>query len=156
MLPSPSRYTVLKKHGTRSDPSVVALTDRSVRVAKRIENNVSSSSEAYREPLHHHIFALVMVRFYWTYILECADGSYYVGMTNDMDRRLEEHQSGHDPLAYTHTRRPLKLVFSEMSNTPEQAIELEKKLKRWSRAKKEALIKGEFHLLPELSKKKFK
>jgi putative endonuclease len=97
-----------------------------------------------------------MVRFYWTYILECADGSYYVGMTNDMDRRLEEHQSGHDPSAYTYTRRPVKLMFSEMSNTPEQAIALEKKLKRWSRAKKEALIHGEYVLLPGLSKKKFK
>ncbi len=96
-----------------------------------------------------------MTRFYWTYILECADGSYYVGMTNNMERRLEEHQSGIDPFAYTFSRRPVKLVFTEMSHDPEQAIALEKKLKRWSRSKKEALIKGEFTLLPALSKKKF-
>ncbi len=67
-----------------------------------------------------------MTRFYWTYILECADGSYYVGMTNNMERRLEEHQSGIDPFAYTFSRRPVKLVFTEMSNSPEQAIDLER------------------------------
>ncbi len=96
-----------------------------------------------------------MVRFYWTYILRCSDGSYYVGITNNMDQRLEQHQSGADPGAYTFTRRPVKLVYQNMSMTPDAAIELEKKLKGWSRAKKEALIKGEFELLPKLSKKNF-
>jgi len=96
-----------------------------------------------------------MVKFYWTYILRCADGSYYVGMTNNMGQRLEQHQSGTDPSSYTFTRRPVELVYENMSMTPEAAIALEKKLKGWSRAKKEALIKGEFELLPKLSKKNF-
>ncbi len=96
-----------------------------------------------------------MVRFYWTYILRCSDGSYYVGITNNMDQRLEQHQSGTDSGAYTFTRRPVELVYQNMSMTPDAAIELEKKLKGWSRAKKEALINGEFELLPKLSKKKF-
>jgi putative endonuclease len=96
-----------------------------------------------------------MVRFYWTYILRCSDGSYYVGITNNMDQRLEQHQSGTDSGAYTFTRRPVELVYQNMSMTPDAAIELEKKLKGWSRAKKEALINGEFELLQKLSKKKF-
>ncbi len=96
-----------------------------------------------------------MVRFYWTYILRCADGSYYVGMTNNMDQRLAQHQSGSDPSSYTFTRRPVELVYENMSMTPEAAIALEKKLKGWSRGKKEALINGELQLLPLLSKKKF-
>jgi putative endonuclease len=72
-----------------------------------------------------------------------------------MDQRLEQHQSGTDSGAYTFTRRPVELVYQNMSMTPDAAIELEKKLKGWSRAKKEALINGEFELLQKLSKKKF-
>ena len=96
-----------------------------------------------------------MVRFYWTYILRCSDGSYYVGITNNMDQRLEQHQSGTDSGAYTFTRRPVELVYQNMGMTPDAAIELEKKLKGWSRAKKEALINRKFELLQKLSKKKF-
>jgi putative endonuclease len=75
------------------------------------------------------------------------------GVTNDIDRRLYEHESGIDPKSYTFKRRPLKLVFQEMFNDINQAMAFEKQIKGWKRAKKEAIINGDWHLLPELSKR---
>ncbi len=93
---------------------------------------------------------------YFIYILKCSDGTYYTGVTNDVSRRVAEHQSGDDPKSYTYRRRPVKLMFfAEFSNI-EYAIGKEKQVKKWSRVKKEALIEGKFELLPELSKKKSK
>ena len=88
---------------------------------------------------------------YTVYILRCADGTYYTGVTNDLDRRVWEHQSGHDSRAYTFRRRPLKLVFQEHFPDVNQAIAFEKQVKGWRRAKKEALIARRWDLLPELS-----
>jgi len=92
---------------------------------------------------------------YYIYILECSDNTFYTGVTNDLSRRLEEHQSGINNNSYTHNRRPVKLVFSCEFNNIEVAIAKEKQIKKWSKAKKNALINGDFDLLPELSKKKF-
>ena len=91
---------------------------------------------------------------YFVYILLCSDNSYHTGVTNDLERRLYKHQNGVDPNSYTFKRRPLKLVFSEIFNDPKQAIAFEKQIKGWRRAKKEAIINGDWHLLPELSKSK--
>jgi len=63
------------------------------------------------------------------YILLCADGSYYVGVTNDIERRLVEHQQGLSKEAYTFKRRPVKLVFHEYFPDPQQAIAFEKQIK---------------------------
>ncbi len=90
---------------------------------------------------------------YFVYILLCSDNSYYTGVTNNMERRLYEHETGLNPNSYTHKRRPVKLVFSEVFNDINQAIAFEKQLKGWKRAKKEALINGNWDLLPELSKR---
>ena len=73
----------------------------------------------------------------FVYILLCSDNSYYVGITNDVFKRFEEHQTGYDYKSYTFNRRPLQLVFYTSWN------------------KKEALINGQFEDLPNLSKKKF-
>jgi putative endonuclease len=70
-----------------------------------------------------------------------------------MERRLYEHENGVDPKCYTFKRRPIKLVFHENFNDITQAIAFEKQVKGWRRAKKEAIINGDWHLLPELSKK---
>ena len=86
------------------------------------------------------------------YILECADTSYYVGVTNNIDARVEEHNQGINRKAYTYKRRPVKLVYCEHFNDINQAIAFEKQIKGWRREKKEALIRGEWHKLPELSK----
>jgi putative endonuclease len=75
----------------------------------------------------------------------------YVGVTSDIERRLMEHNAGIYPEAYTHSRRPVKLVFYQYFMDPSQAIVFEKKIKKWSRAKKQALIDGDFDRLQNLS-----
>ena len=93
---------------------------------------------------------------YYVYILKCSDNTYYTGVTNDIYRRLNEHQEGKDANSYTFKRKPVQLVFyTEFSNV-EVAIEKEKQIKKWSKNKKEALINGNFEMLPNLAKKKFK
>ena len=89
------------------------------------------------------------------YILKCNDESYYVGITNNIFRRFEEHQNGIDLKSYTFNRRPLELVYFTSFTNIEVAIEIEKKIKKWSKAKKKALIENRFSDLPNLSKKKF-
>jgi len=91
------------------------------------------------------------MRQYFVYILKCADGSYYTGVTNDVDRRFDEHQSGYHPKAYTFKRRPLELVFYIDFPDPMQAIDFEKQVKGWSRKKKEAIICGDWERLRELA-----
>jgi putative endonuclease len=88
---------------------------------------------------------------YFVYILKCKDGSYYTGVTNDVERRVEEHQAGISLSAYTYTRRPVQLVFFERFTTPDEAIAFEKQVKGWSRKKKEAIIENNWHKLKELS-----
>jgi len=90
----------------------------------------------------------------WMYILICADDSYYVGSTKDIERRLWEHQSG-SGAQYTAHRLPVKLVYSEEFDRVVDAFNREKQIQGWSRAKREALIKGEYESLPALAKKKF-
>ncbi len=88
----------------------------------------------------------------YVYVLECSDNSYYIGVSNDAEKRFQEHSAGINRNCYTYIRRPLKLVFSEIFSDPNSAIAFEKKIKGWSRAKKKALIEGRWELLPELSK----
>jgi putative endonuclease len=89
---------------------------------------------------------------YFVYILLCSDNSYYTGVTNDIDRRFAEHESGGSLTSYTFKRRPLKLVFCEQFIDVNQAIAFEKQVKGWRRAKKEALINGDWYLLTELAR----
>jgi putative endonuclease len=91
---------------------------------------------------------------YFVYILKCNDNTYYTGVTNDVQRRFLEHQNGDDVDSYTYKRRPVELVFYAEFSDIRTAIEKEKQVKKWSKAKKEALINNQFDLLPELSKKK--
>ena len=90
---------------------------------------------------------------YYAYIIQCSDKSYYVGITNDLDRRILEHNEGLDPRCYTFPRRPVILKHFEQFTNPMEAIAREKQLKGWSRKKKEALISENYELLQELSKK---
>ncbi|MBE3085141.1 MAG: GIY-YIG nuclease family protein [Bacteroidetes bacterium] len=92
-----------------------------------------------------------MKRLY-VYILECSDDSFYIGVTNDVGRRFIEHISGLHENSYTFKRRPLKLVFCKQFSSPLRAIEYEKQLKGWTRAKKIALINNDLDLLHELAK----
>jgi len=89
----------------------------------------------------------------YVYILECADCSYYTGVTNDPESRLSQHNSDNYPESYTHSRRPLKMKYCEYFTDPIQAIAWEKKIKGWSRRKKKALIDNDWNSLVEFSKK---
>lgn len=84
-------------------------------------------------------------------MLLCADASYYTGVTNDIDRRLEEHNYS-NANSYTSKRRPLTLVYCQEFNDIKQAIALEKQIKGWSRKKKQALINEDWEALKLLSK----
>ncbi|MGO4523759.1 GIY-YIG nuclease family protein [Microvirga sp. 2MCAF35] len=89
----------------------------------------------------------------WFYILRCADGSYYVGTSRseDLEARLSQHNQGTFG-GYTAKRRPVVLVYSTHFASIIEAIAYERQVKGWSRAKKEALIRGDFDALPGLSK----
>lgn len=91
------------------------------------------------------------MNYYYVYILECLDKSYYVGVTNHLYRRIAKHENGQIPRAYTKSKRPVKLVYTENFMDIKQANAREKQIKKWSRAKKEALINGVENKLPELS-----
>jgi putative endonuclease len=91
---------------------------------------------------------------YYVYILLCSDGSYYTGITNSIDKRIKEHNNSLDKKSYTYNRRPVKIVYQESFQNPNDAILWEKRIKGWTRKKKEALIKKDFEELKKLSNKK--
>ena len=89
------------------------------------------------------------------YMLKCADDSFYVGSAtgDDLTKHIAEHQSGAYP-GYTFTRRPVRLVWSEHFARITDAIAVERQIKGWTRAKKEALIKGNWSVLEQLAKRR--
>jgi putative endonuclease len=89
---------------------------------------------------------------YAVYILQCSDGTYYTGLTRDLDARIQEHQSGVYPEAYTFKRRPIKLVWSVIVEWYSEAYQWEHQIKGWSQAKKEALIRGDIDGIHEIVK----
>ena len=90
---------------------------------------------------------------YVVYILECSDGSYYTGSAADISRRLWEHETGALSSAYTYSRRPVKLVWdSEVVERYSDALRFERQIKGWSRAKKEALIRGNYEAVHDVVK----
>ena len=91
----------------------------------------------------------------YVYILKCSDDSYYTGITSNLIKRIKEHKIGLHKDSYTYSRRPIKMVFYAEFTDINLAIKTEKQIKNWSRAKKVALINGEFEKLPNLAKKNF-
>lgn len=77
---------------------------------------------------------------WYVYMVRCRDGSLYTGITNDLARRIEAHNSGRDGARYTRSRRPVSLVYAEQVESRSAAARLEYKYKRFSPAKKETLI----------------
>jgi len=93
------------------------------------------------------IYPTTPQEIYYVYILLCNDDSYYIGLTNELMRRFEEHKAGMYPNCYTYKRRPLLLAYYEVIPFLKEATERENQLKRWSRAKKKALIEQNYHKL---------
>lgn len=89
---------------------------------------------------------------YAIYILKCSDGSYYKGLTKELDARIAEHREGTRPASYTFNRRPVESVWSEIVETYPEAFQWEHEIKGWSRAKKEALIRGDIEGIHEIVK----
>ncbi len=96
------------------------------------------------------------MKIYYVYILRCSDNTFYTGVTSRMEMRMVEHQKGKHKESYTFRRRPVELVFYCEFTNVEVAIEKEKQIKKWSRAKKIALINGDYESLVNLAKKNFK
>ena len=80
---------------------------------------------------------------FWVYVLRCADGKYYTGHTDNLEQRIAQHQCGGFS-GFTSRRRPITLMWSEYFSTRLEALEAERRIKPWSRAKKEALFKGDW------------
>jgi putative endonuclease len=97
-----------------------------------------------------------MYKILYLYILDCSDGSYYVGVTNDLELRIYQHNTDNKPTSYTYFRRPVKLAYHTYFTDFNLAFTWETKIKKWSHAKKKALVEGNFDLLKLLAKKKFK
>ena len=91
---------------------------------------------------------------FFAYILRCADGKFYVGQTDNLELRLAQHHAGHFPDCFTFKRRPLDLVWSETFASRYEALEAERKLKGWTREKKEALIRGDWDSIQRLARRR--
>ena len=101
------------------------------------------------------------MEYFFVYILRCADGSYYTGHTDNMEKRLSEHKTGMYS-GYTKTRLPVDVVFLQQFTSRDEAFASERKIKRWTRKikrwtrkKKEALISKNWNKISELAKKSF-
>jgi putative endonuclease len=90
----------------------------------------------------------------FVYMLRCSDGSYYVGSTRSLELRMLQHNSDKDGCAYTRSRRPVNLVWHAEVEHIGEAFALEKQIQGWGRKKREALIRGDFELLPGLSSRR--
>jgi predicted GIY-YIG superfamily endonuclease len=90
---------------------------------------------------------------FWVYILECADGSYYTGHTDNLEKRIAEHKQK-TINCYTTSRLPIKLVFCSDFTTRQEALASERQIKGWSRNKKKALINSDWEALVRFSKNK--
>jgi predicted GIY-YIG superfamily endonuclease len=88
---------------------------------------------------------------FYAYLLRCADGSYYAGHTDNLEQRIAQHQAGALG-GYTARRRPVVLLWSDAFQTRDDAFAVERQLKGWSRAKKAALIAGDWPRISELAK----
>ncbi len=84
------------------------------------------------------------------YLLRCGDGSYYCGHTDNIEARLYQHETGN--IGYTAKRKPIELVWQAEFEKREEALSIERQIKGWSRAKKEALVAGDWRKISVLAK----
>ena len=94
------------------------------------------------------------VKSFVVYMLLCADGSFYIGSTTDLDVRIAWHNEATDPFCYTFSRLPVLLVWSETFSDWSEALTRERQVKGWSRAKKLALVEGDWGEIQRLARPK--
>jgi putative endonuclease len=102
--------------------------------------------------MHFNETDLKQSKILYVYILKCSDDSYYIGVTNNLELRLAQHNEGVLVSSYTYNKRPVQLVYYERFDNYYLAIEWEKKIKGWTRRKKEALMEQNWEKLKEYSK----
>ena len=90
---------------------------------------------------------------FWTYMLHCRGGYFYAGHTEDLEKRIWQHENGRLP-GFTHDHLPVKLVWSHEFADRNAAREMEQRIKGWSRAKKIALIREDWKEISRLARKK--
>ena len=90
---------------------------------------------------------------FWVYMLQCADRSYYVGHTDELEKRVLQHERG-ECGGYTSTHRPVRLVFTQAFALREEALAAELQIKGWSRKKKEALVQGDWAEMSRLAQRR--
>ncbi|MEO6610957.1 MAG: GIY-YIG nuclease family protein [Chitinophagaceae bacterium] len=91
---------------------------------------------------------------YYVYIVQCKDGLYYTGITNNLERRVWEHNTGYNESCFTFKRRPVELKYYEHFYDVNNAIAWEKQVKGWSRKKKEALFNNDWDTIIKISNSK--
>ncbi len=92
---------------------------------------------------------------FWVYMVRCSDGSFYTGHTDNLEMRINQHQSGAFPSCYTFKRRPVELVFVQEHATREEALSSEQQIKGWGRKKKEAMTRGDWAEVSRLARSSF-
>ena len=92
------------------------------------------------------------MKTYYVYLLRCFDGTFYAGVTGDMERRYAEHCYGIDAKCYTYNRRPLRIAYVGEFQSVTRALSFEKRLKRWSHRKKRAFAEGSWSDLKRYSR----
>lgn len=91
------------------------------------------------------------MQFFYVYILKCSDGLYYVGHTDNLEYRISEHHNAARE-CFTSRRLPVQLVYQQAFVARDEALLAERKIKKWTRSKKEALIAGNFLALQQLAR----
>ena len=109
----------------------------------RLEGRLRGSAVPAKKPL----------MTFWVYLLRCADRSYYVGHTDDLDKRIAQHRRG-EIAGYTTTRRPVQFLHAEAFTTREEALAAERQLKGWSRKKKEAWARSDWAEVSRLGQRR--
>ena len=88
---------------------------------------------------------------FWTYMLHCNGGTFYVGHTDKLEHRIAQHEAGQIP-GFTRDHLPVKFVWCETFATREEALAMERRIKGWNRAKKMALIRGDWNEISRLAR----
>ena len=92
-----------------------------------------------------------MQNHFYLYILKCVNGEYYVGHTDNIEKRMSEHNLGLIATCYTKNKRPVELIFTQVFPTRDLAFHAERQVKGWSRKKKEAFIEGNWQEIKRLN-----